>query len=296
LNYAIPFIKGEYVTIYDAEDIPDPNQLLKTIYAFRTLPANYACIQAKLNFYNKNENLLTRFFSLEYSIWFEYLLRGLSLLDLPVTLGGTSNHFKLNILKEVGYWDPYNVTEDADLGIRLYMNGYKVHLINSTTLEEAPTDVPTWIAQRALWIKGFLQTLFVFIKIKKDYKRFGFLKISTVYIFVGLTTYSFFCLPWLFIIFLLDLNYIIYYLFIINSVFYFSYMYSVAYLVIKKEKLLIRDLALMNWLTLISWPAYFLLHTIACYRAILETLISPFKWNKTPHGKTSHDLDRNDDV
>jgi glycosyltransferase XagB len=292
LNYAIPFIKGEYVTIYDAEDIPDQNQLLKTIYAFSTLPENYACIQAKLNFYNKNENLLTRFFSLEYSIWFEYLLRGLSLLNLPITLGGTSNHFKLDKLKEVGYWDPYNVTEDADLGIRLYLKGYKVHLINSTTLEEAPTDVPTWIAQRSRWIKGFLQTLFVFIKMKKDYKRFGILKISTVYIFVGLSTYSFFCLPWLFIIFLLDLNYLILYLFIINSVLYFSYMYTVAYLVIKKEKSLIRELTPMNWLTLISWPAYFILHTIACYRAVLETFVSPFKWNKTPHGKAKHNLNQ----
>jgi len=284
LNYAIAFIKGEYLTIYDAEDIPDPNQLLKAVYAFRTLPENYACIQAKLNFYNKNENLLTKFFSIEYSVWFEYLLRGLSLLDLPVTLGGTSNHFKVCMLAEALYWDPYNVTEDADLGIRLYMKGYKVHLINSTTMEEAPSDIFTWVAQRARWIKGFIQTFFVFIKMKKDYKRFGFLKVASVYIFVGLSTYSFFCLPWLFIIFMLDINPNIYYLWMINTLFSFSYMYAIAYLVIKNSKSSINQLTLSDWITLIAWPAYFILHTVACYRALWETITSPFKWNKTPHG------------
>ena len=283
LNYAVSFIKGKYVTIYDAEDIPDPDQLLKAVYAFRTLPENYACVQAKLNFYNKNENLLTRFFSIEYSVWFEYLLRGLSLLDLPVTLGGTSNHFKVSKLAEVGYWDPYNVTEDADLGIRLYMKGYKVHLINSTTMEEAPTDIFIWIAQRARWIKGFIQTLFVFIKMKKDYKRFGILKVASVYVFVGLSAYSFFCLPWLFIVFMLDINRNIYYLWMINSLFSFSYMYAIAYLVVKSNKDNKR-LSIKDYLIIIIWPAYFILHTIACYRAFWETIRSPFKWNKTPHG------------
>ena len=284
LNYSIAFLKGEYVTIYDAEDIPDPDQLLKAVHAFRSLPENYACIQAKLNFYNQNENFLTKFFSIEYSVWFEYLLRGLSLLDLPVTLGGTSNHFKVSKLAEALYWDPYNVTEDADLGIRLYMKGYKVHLINSTTMEEAPNDVLTWIAQRARWIKGFIQTFFVFIKTKKDYKRFGFLKIASVYIFVGLSTYSFFCLPWLFLIFMLEINHNIYYLWMINSLFSFSYMYAIAYLVIKNSKPPMSKLTIKDWITLIIWPAYFILHTIACYRAFWETIKSPFKWNKTPHG------------
>ncbi len=168
LNYAMAYVRGEFLTIYDAEDRPDPDQLLKALHAFNTLPEHFACVQAKLNFYNAQENLLTRFFSIEYSVWFEYLLKGLSLLDLPVTLGGTSNHFKIDKLKKVGYWDAYNVTEDADLGIRLYLNGYKVHLIDSTTMEEAPTNMETWIAQRARWIKGFIQTLYIFMRAKKS--------------------------------------------------------------------------------------------------------------------------------
>ena len=290
LNYAMSYVKGKFITIYDAEDIPDPDQLLKALYAFNTLPQEYVCVQAKLNFYNAKKNFLTRFFSLEYSVWFNYLLKGLSLLNLPVTLGGTSNHFKVDKLKEVGYWDPYNVTEDAELGIRLYMQGYKVHMINSVTMEESPTDVWTWIAQRARWIKGFIQTSYVFLKIKKDYSKFNMLKIFTVYVFVGLSTYSFFCLPWLIFMLMFDLNHYIYNLWMINSIFSFSYMYAIAYFVLLSNKTTIKNLSLYDWITLLLWPFYFILHTVACYRAIWEVLVSPFNWNKTPHGESIDEI------
>ncbi|CAF1409727.1 unnamed protein product, partial [Didymodactylos carnosus] len=116
LNYAMQYCKGKYVVIYDAEDRPAFDQLLKAVIEFDRLPEEYVCLQAKLTFYNENENLLTKLFNIEYCIWFEYLLTGLSLMSLPVLLGGTSNHFKLDILQKVGFWDAYNVTEDADLG------------------------------------------------------------------------------------------------------------------------------------------------------------------------------------
>ncbi len=287
LNYAMPFVLGEYLTVYDAEDEPDPDQLLKAIAAFCKLPENYVCLQAKLNFYNANENLLTRFFSIEYSIWFEYLLRGLSLFDLPFTLGGTSNHFKVDKLREVGLWDAYNVTEDADLGIRLYLKGYKVSMIDSTTMEEAPNNLIDWIGQRARWIKGFIQTIYVFIQAKKDYTKLGLLKISTVYIFVGLSTYSFFFLPWLILFLCLDLHPVVYYLWLVNSFFSVSYMYTIAYIVISNgtSPVIIRSLS--DIIVFICWPLYFILHTIASYRALWEIIISPFKWNKTPHGTSN---------
>lgn len=287
MNYAISYAKGEIVAVYDAEDRPDPDQLLKAVYAFNNLSDNFVCVQAKLNFYNKNENLLTRFFSLEYSIWFEYLLKGLSILNLPVTLGGTSNHFKIDKLKEVGYWDAYNVTEDADLGIRLYLSGYKVHLINSTTIEESVTNVSTWIFQRSRWIKGFIQTIYVFIKAKKDLKKFSLAKILSVYIFVGLSTYSFFCLPWILFSLTFKMDKYIHYIWYINSIVSFSYMYIISYFVLIKDKKTISRLLPIDWIVLICWPLYFLLHTIASYIAIWEVVISPFKWNKTPHGKSS---------
>ncbi|XVN43667.1 MAG: glycosyltransferase family 2 protein [Candidatus Rickettsia vulgarisii] len=129
LNYAIQYCKGKYAVIYDAEDKPDSDQLLKAVMAFAQLPEEYACLQAILNFYaNENENLLTKLFSIEYCLWFEYFLKGLSIMNLPIPFGGTSNHFRISVLQKVGFWDAYNVTEDADLGIRLATYNYKIHI------------------------------------------------------------------------------------------------------------------------------------------------------------------------
>jgi len=290
MNYAINYAMGEYITIYDAEDRPDPDQLIKALCAFKALPAEYACVQARLNFYNSTENLLTRFFSIEYKLWFNYLLRGLSLLDLPVTLGGTSNHFKMSALHKVGYWDAYNVTEDADLGIRLYLNGYKVHIIDSETLEESPIGLGNWILQRSRWIKGFIQTFTIFLIAKKDYKIFSPTKVMSVYIFVGLSSYSFFSLPWLIAIGFFKLNSWIYTLWMINSFFAFSYLYSTAIFILSRERGGITKLSLADCGVLLLWPLYFILHSIASYMALWECLVSPFKWNKTKHGVSIKDL------
>ena len=286
MNYAISYVKGEYLCVYDAEDRPDPDQLVKALQAFKELPKEYACVQARLNFYNPNENILTRFFSIEYSLWFEYLLKGLNLYDLPITLGGTSNHFKVSILKKVGYWDAYNVTEDADLGIRLYSKGYKVHIIDSKTLEEAPISIGNWLAQRTRWIKGFIQTIYVFLLSPSNYKKLGFIKILSIYIFVGFSSYSFFCMPWLVTVYLFKLDQYIYYLWFINSVFSLAYVYSSIYYITRQTKF-----GGINFFILLLWPLYFVLHTIAAYWAIIEIFASPFKWNKTNHGVSTNELD-----
>ena len=137
LNVGLYFARGDYLVIYDAEDQPDPDQLKKAVIAFRDGPKNLACVQSALNYYNAHENALTRMFTLEYSYWFDYLLPGLHRLGLPIPLGGTSNHFRTEVLRSLGAWDPFNVTEDADLGVRASVRGYSVGIINSTTYEEA---------------------------------------------------------------------------------------------------------------------------------------------------------------
>lgn len=286
LNYAMSYVRGKFLAIYDAEDNPDPDQLLKAVYAFENLPDNIACVQARLNFYNADKSFLTKLFSMEYSLWFNYLLRALSLSDLPVTLGGTSNHFKVDKLAEVGYWDAYNVTEDADLGIRLYLNGYKVHLINSITMEESPSSIFVWLAQRARWTKGFFQTAYVFMRAKKDLSKFSRLKIFTVYVFVGFSAYSFLSLPWLLLVPVFSPPPLLVYMWVINAIFTLMYMYSVAYVVLRETKW-----SLLKFGALIIYPFYFILHIIASYRAVWEIMTSPFKWNKTPHGENIEELE-----
>jgi cellulose synthase/poly-beta-1,6-N-acetylglucosamine synthase-like glycosyltransferase len=120
-NYGLNLAKGKYVVVYDAEDRPHPQQLKKAIAKFNISPPEVICIQARLNFYNKKENSLTKLFALEYSLLFDYILVGLKRLNMPIPLGGTSNHFIKEKLEEIGGWDAFNVTEDADVGIRFTM-------------------------------------------------------------------------------------------------------------------------------------------------------------------------------
>ncbi len=157
-NYGLDRAAGEFCVIYDAEDRPEADQLKKVVAAFRTADGDVACIQAKLNFYNASQNLLTRWFAIEYSTWFDLFLPGLQTVHVPIPLGGTSNHFRTAILKELGGWDPFNVTEDCDLGVRIYKARYRTRMVESTTWEEANCRLWNWVRQRSRWVKGFFQT------------------------------------------------------------------------------------------------------------------------------------------
>lgn len=157
-NHGLALARGEYLVIFDAEDCPEPDQLRKVVAAFERLPDDVVCLQAKLNYFNRTQNVLTRWFTSEYSVWFDRLLPGLQSLDGAIPLGGTSNHFPTERLRALGGWNAYNVTEDAELGMRIFMDGYKTAVIDSTTYEEANSRTGNWIRQRSRWVKGYMQT------------------------------------------------------------------------------------------------------------------------------------------
>lgn len=161
LNMALPFARGKYVAIYDAEDAPAPDQLHRALAAFRSGGRDVACVQARLAIDNGAESWVSGHFAAEYAAQFDVLLPVLSALNLPILLGGTSNHFRRDVLEAVGAWDPFNVTEDADLGVRLARAGWRTLVIASTTQEEAPVTLSAWLGQRTRWLKGWAQTLLV---------------------------------------------------------------------------------------------------------------------------------------
>lgn len=170
-NYGLTKARGEYVVIYDAEDVPDPLQLKKAVLAFKRAGKNVVCIQAKLNFYNPHHNLLTKLFTAEYSLWFDLVLTGLQSVHAPIPLGGTSNHFRTADLRMLKGWDSFNVTEDCDLGMRLVKRGFRTAIIESTTHEEANSDIANWFNQRSRWIKGYIQTYFVHMRRPGEFIR-----------------------------------------------------------------------------------------------------------------------------
>ncbi len=289
-NYALRFARGEYLVIFDAEDKPEPDQLRKVVAAFRRAPDNVACIQCRLNYYNRDENWLTRLFTLDYSLWFDLMLPGLERLGIPIPLGGTSNHFKMNVLRELHAWDPFNVTEDADLGIRMTQKGYGVMLIDSTTFEEANVSQPNWVRQRSRWIKGYMQTFLVHMRRPIHLSRtIGALGMLGFVFFIGGTVLFGLLNP---------VFWIMFEFFTVTHTAGLDYLFPSVLLYISLFNLLAGNglfiFVMMlapfrrNWLELVPFSLtviwYWALMSIAAWKAAWQLLAKPFYWEKTTHG------------
>jgi cellulose synthase/poly-beta-1,6-N-acetylglucosamine synthase-like glycosyltransferase len=301
MNYAIQLARGSVITIYDAEDIPDPLQLRKAVVALARGGDDLACVQGQLNYFNPEQNTLTRWFTLEYTMWFQQFLPGLVRLGAPVPLGGTSNHFRREALMAVGGWDPFNVTEDADLGLRFHRMGYRVGVIDSVTLEEANSDVINWVKQRSRWYKGYLQTWLVNIRHPvRTAKTLGPTGYTVLNLFVGGTPllamlnpiYWFLTILWFglqpqFIreIFPAGLYYPGMACWIIGN---FLYLYAFILTALKRE-----DVNLVKAACAI--PLYYVLMALAAYKAFVQLVFTPTYWEKTQHGLGAASSGRNAD-
>jgi cellulose synthase/poly-beta-1,6-N-acetylglucosamine synthase-like glycosyltransferase len=287
-NYALQLARGEYLVIFDAEDKPEPDQLKKALAAFRSGPRDVACLQARLNFFNARECWITRMFALDYALWFDFLLPGLDRLGIPMPLGGTSNHFRVDALRAIHAWDPFNVTEDADLGIRLARLGLRVRTLDSTTYEEATNALPNWLRQRTRWLKGYMQTWLVHMRSPRQLVRnaglggfFGF------QLFVGGTVLSALLNPLLWSIFALS------FFVDIPVMGFLSATHTISGLSLLLGNVLFAYLAMLGpyrrgWLDLSPFallvPIYWLLISAAAYRALWQLVRDPWLWEKTPHG------------
>ena len=292
-NYGLLRATGEYTVIYDAEDIPDPFQLKKAVLAFAVSDTNLGCIQAKLNYYNWNQNLLTRLFTLEYSLWFNLVLTGLQSIDAPIPLGGTSNHFRTQIIRDLGGWDPFNVTEDADLGIRLSKRGLRTAVLDSITLEEANSQLGNWLKQRARWIKGYMQTYLVHTRRLGEFSAHNRrIDVMTFQLVIGGKVLSALINP---VLWILTISYFafrpivgdfveslylapIFYLGAISLVignFLYLYYYMIGAAREGRPELVVYALFV---------PLYWIMMSIAAYYALRDLIIRPFHWHKTKHG------------
>jgi glycosyltransferase XagB len=283
---------GELLTIYDAEDIPDRDQLKRAAAQFSMSSEALACLQAELTFYNPAENWITRQFTIEYAMLFKLALPSLAQERLPLLLGGTSNHFRVDILRRISGWDPFNVTEDADLGMRLSRLGYQTSVLDSTTHEEANVSFLNWLHQRSRWLKGFLQTWLVHmrqpIKVLKSTGKTGFLifQANTISILISALLMPFFLVLTLYHIVTEGFCFSIHspahqFICVLNlSVFLLGYVISIA-----TGRRALRDKHISGWwFELLTMPAYWLMMTLAAWIAVGQFIVAPFHWNKTEHG------------
>jgi glycosyltransferase XagB len=288
LSYALNAARGAYVVIYDAEDRPHPAQLREAYAAFRKNGPRLACVQAPLVITNADRSWIAAIFALEYAGLFRGFLPFLAKGRLPLPLGGTSNHFDTGILREAGAWDPYNVTEDADLGLRLSRMGYRLDVITRPTFEDAPTQFNVWLKQRTRWFKGWLQTWLVLMRapgaLLADLRprRFLAFHLMTIgmlvsalfhpalYVFVVMTLWSLVTtgagsMNWLTgTLLLADLT----------NVFTFYFLGHLALKAKERRKI--------GWRAAMV-PVYWLMMTSAAWRAVYQIVLKPHLWEKTPH-------------
>lgn len=301
-NYGLQLARGDLIVIYDAEDQPEPDQLRKAARAFDGADANLAGVQARLTYYNHSENWLTRLFTLEYSLWFDWLLPALQKLKVPIPLGGTSNFFRTDTLKEIGGWDPFNVTEDADLGLRLSKRGYRVEMLNSTTFEEANCRLGNWLRQRSRWMKGYMQTWLVHMRRPgKIISTTGWLGFLSVQLFIAGNVISALVNPILWVTFL---TWMLTKASIISAVFpeplltlnlfalTVGNLFFVLLAVIAPLKRRWYHLCLAG----LTAPAYWLLTSIAAYKALWQMITRPHYWEKTDHGISKMAIAKRDEV
>jgi cellulose synthase/poly-beta-1,6-N-acetylglucosamine synthase-like glycosyltransferase len=289
LNCALPFARGSFTAVFDAEDRPDPGQLRAALDAFRSHDTDVACAQASLCIDNNNkDSWLSRTFAAEYAGQFDVFLPGLAAMRMPLPLGGSSNHFRTAVLREVGGWDAWNVTEDADLGFRLARFGYRSVTFDSTTSEEAPIRFKAWLGQRSRWMKGWMQTWGVHMREpRRLWRQAGPRGFLTLNIIVGGNVLTALAYPVL----------------VIELAAYFLTNFAISLaplhlatitagfastVLIGLMGLARRDRLRSGWI-LAATPFYWGCLSIAALRALWQLWRDPYRWEKTEHGLTRNE-------
>ncbi len=291
LNIALPYARGEFLVVFDAEDTPAADQLRLAAARFVGQP-ELDCLQARLTIDNAAETWVTKLFAIEYAVLFDLINPGLAALEAPMALGGSSNHFRTHVLREVGGWDAWNLTEDADLGLRLAQFRRNVDFLDSDTREEAPLDLKSWFQQRVRWQKGWMQTLIVHSRHPlRLLKRLGLRRFACATALVLGGVLAGLMGPWLmagaiwrlFTGQFTQMGAIDYIADILTYALLFSgaqALFIPAFVAVKRRGLqnLTASIALL--------PIYYLLISLASWAAIIDLFVRPFYWAKTEHGRT----------
>ena len=257
------------------------------------------CIQAQLSYSNARQNIITRWFTVEYAMWFSFFLPGLVSLDAPIPLGGTSNHFRRSALRTLGGWDPYNVTEDCDLGIRMFREHYQIKVLESTTLEEANSDFVNWVKQRSRWYKGYLQTFLIHLRSPRAQvkARFGLKGVVHLCIFVGGTPILAVLNPFFWVMtilwFVAQPEFVkeifpapVYY---VGLILWAFGNFLLWYLTVLTARHVRGGEGLV--LAAVLVPIYWVMMSIAALKAMWQLVVTPSFWEKTTHGLGGDDVE-----
>jgi len=294
MNYALDFCKGDIIGVWDAEDAPAADQIEQVVARFDQAPEEVVCLQGILDYYNPRTNWRARCFTIEYSSWFRIVLPGIARLGLVVPLGGTTLFFRRDRLEELGGWDAHNVTEDADLGVRLCRAGWRTELIDTVTVEEANCRVWPWIRQRSRWLKGFMVTYLVHMRAPRQlWRDLGPWRFFGFQVFFLGTLGQFLLTPvlWSFWLGILGFGHAGLGLFpswIVVGAAVVLALTAVLELSINLAAVSsTRRRHLLIWVP--TMALYFPLGAVAAYKALGELLLRPYFWDKTEHGHAAEE-------
>ncbi|MBN2628922.1 MAG: glycosyltransferase [Rhodobacteraceae bacterium] len=290
LNFALDHCRGSIIGVYDAEDAPEPDQITRIVQRFYQRGPEVACLQGVLDFYNPTTNWLSRCFTIEYASWFRLILPGLQRLGLPVPLGGTTVFFRRDALEKVGGWDAHNVTEDADLGMRLYRYGYRTEVIDTVTGEEANCRTLPWVRQRSRWLKGYMMTWATHMRDPRQLLRqLGWWRFAGFQVLFLGTLSQFLLAPllWSFWLTWLDVPHPL-----ADALPPMAFLALIALFALSEitnialgiTALHLSGHRLSRW-WVVSMHVYFPLGALASYKAAWELVCRPFFWDKTAHGQ-----------
>lgn len=309
LNVGLARATGTYCVIYDAEDRPEPDQLLQAVATFKDASRDVVCLQARLAFWNGTSNWMTRFYWAEYITHFEWTSAGLAYFGIVPPLGGTSNHFITEYLREmaidpeylpfsdgyVGGWDPFNVTEDAELSAALAAYGHQVQMLDSVTWEEATARLKIADRQRRRWLKGYALTGLMYTRRPirtarkmglKNWFFFNLLMLGTPIslllnpLFWGATVVYFATRTTVIEqLFPLPLYYLGLLLMVIGNLVLFYQMVAAC----------LKRGGYANVKFMLFLPAWWLFTSWSAYAMVFELAFRPHHWHKTEHG---HDLEK----
>lgn len=290
LNFALDHCRGTIVGVYDAEDAPARDQIRRIVDRFHQRPADVACLQGVLDFYNPHTNWLARCFTIEYATWFRLVLPGLLRLGMPIPLGGTTLFFRRSALEAVGGWDAHNVTEDADLGIRLYRHGLRTEWVDTVTMEEANCRPLPWVKQRSRWLKGYMMTWATHMRApRRLFADLGPWQFAGFQILFLGTLSQFLLAPvmWSFWLVLLGVPHPI-----AQALPFWAFATMIGVFVASEVTNIamgILGLRLSGQRLSRAWVPtlhlYFPLGVLAAYKAAWEAVLRPFYWDKTAHGE-----------
>lgn len=294
MNYALDFCRGEIVGVWDAEDAPVPAQIEQVVDHFETAPPDVVCLQGILDFYNPRSNWRSRCFTIEYASWFRIVLPGIARMRLVVPLGGTTLFFRRDKLEELGGWDAHNVTEDADLGVRLARAGYRTELIDTVTFEEANHRAWPWVRQRSRWLKGFMVTYLVHMRSpRRLWADLGGWRFAGFQAFFLGTLGQFLLAPLLWSFWPMAFGWA----HPAQGVVPGAVLSGLFALLLASELLaLCVGLAavsasgrrfLVGWVP--TMVLYYPLGVVAAYKALIELCLHPFFWDKTQHGQAAEE-------